>query len=275
MFKLIEYTNNKDYLGYSFAVSTPNYYDEMGEDERKYCQLHIRLGAQSWWWQIPEIFKPIKQWVDTSQYSWSTLNEGYWNYIPKQYGFHIQDEYIHVNYGIQSGYWSSTDDKNSDHTKLFPIPWRQKTYIHEAFFTPNWEFCDLVKPEKSGRLNSDRLKLARNEVPKIKFKFNDFDGEEIIATCHISERRYEYGTGWFKWLRYFVKPLISLTLVIEFNEEVGYEKGTWKGGTLGHSIDIEYGESPLDAFKRYGSGEDKYRNHGIKNRNFSNIEIIE
>jgi hypothetical protein len=274
MFELTEYTNDKNYCGYSFEVSTPHNYDEMEEDERKYCQLHIRLGTQSWWWKIPELFNPKKEWVDTSQYSWSTKNGGYWNYIPKQYGFHIQDEYIHVNYGIQPGCWSSTDKINSDHTKLFPIPWKEKTYIHEACFTPNWELWDLVKPEKSGRLNFDRLELARNEVPKIKFKFNDFDGEEIIATCHISERRYEYGSGWFKWLGYFVNPLISRTLEIEFDEEVGYEKGSWKGGILGHSIDIEYGESPLEAFKRYGSAEDRYKNYGTKNRNFSNIQTL-
>jgi len=46
------------------------------------------------------------------------------------------------------------------------------------------------------------------------------------------------------------------------------------GGTTGHSVDIENGESPLEAFKRYGSAEDRYKNHGIKNRNFSNIQVI-
>jgi hypothetical protein len=275
MFELTEYTNDKDFFGYSFTISNPDEYYELGKNSTRYCILHIRIGARSWFWKISEIFKPKKEWVDTSQYSWSTSeNKGYWNYIPYQYGFHILDGYVHIHYGIQPGFWSSTDKKNSDHTKLFEIPWRQKTYIHEAFFTPNWEFYDLVKPEKSGRINFNRLELAKNEVPKIKFKFNDFDGEEIIATCHISERCYEYGTGWFKWLKYFIKSEIYYSLEIDFNKEVGYEKGSWKGGTLGHAINIEYKESPLEAFKRYGSEDDRYRNYGIKNRNFSNIQMI-
>ena len=63
-------------------------------------------------------------------------------------------------------------------------------------------------------------------------------------------------------------------LDLEFSKETGYEKGSWKGGTMGHSITIQYGEEPLEAFKRYGSDEDRYRNHGKKNRGFTNIEIV-
>ena len=275
MFKLTEYTDDKNYIGYSFTVSNPDEYYETGENATRYCQLNIRLGSRSWWWQIPEFFKPKKEWVDTSQYAWSTSeNKGYWEYIQYQYGFHIQDEYVHVYYGIQPGCWSSTDKKNSDHSKLFEIPWKIKRLAHHSFMTPTWNLYCSLNPEL---LRPNYLKFvgwAQEAVPKIKFKFNDFDGEEIIATCYIEERQYEHGTGWFKWLKYFIKPEIYRSLDIDFNKEVGYEKGSWKGGTTGHSVDIENGESPLEAFKRYGSSEDRYKNHGIKNRNFSNIQVI-
>ena len=274
MFKLTEYSNDKNYNGYSFTVSNPHEYYETGESATRYCQLHIRLGTRSWSWQIPEFFKPKKQWVDTSQYAWSTSeNKGYWEYIQHQYGFHIQDEYIHVHYGIQPGCWSSTDKKNSDHSKLIEIPWRIKRQVRHSFMTLTWHLFLALNPEKLGREYFKRMELAQEAVPKIKFKFNDFDGEEIIATCYIEERHYQHGTGWFKWLKYFIKPEIFRSLNIEFNKEVGYEKGSWKGGTMGHSIDIEYGERPLDVFKRYGSAEDRYKNYGTKNRNFSNIQI--
>jgi hypothetical protein len=274
MIKLTEYSNDKNYNGYSFTVSNPHEYYETGEDATRYCQLHIRLGTRSWSWRVPEFFKPKKQWVDTSQYAWSTSkNKGYWEYISHRYGFHIQDEYIHVHYGIQPGCWSSTDRKNSDHSKLIEIPWRIKRQVRHSFMTLTWHLFLSLNPEKLGREYFKRMELAREAVPKIKFKFNDFDGEEIIATCFIEERQYEKGTGWFKWLKYFIKPEFFRTLDINFDKEVGYEKGSWKGGTMGHSIDIEYGESPLEAFKRYGSAEDRYKNYGTKNRNFSNIQI--
>jgi hypothetical protein len=274
MFKLTEYSNDKNYNGYSFTVSNPHEYYETGENATRYCQLHIRLGTRSWSWQIPEFFKPKKQWVDTSQYAWSTPeNKGYWEYVQHQYGFYIQDEYIHVHYGIQPGCWSSTDKKNSDHTKLIEIPWRIKRQVRHSFMTLTWNLFLSLNPEKLGREYIELIQRAQEAVPKIKFKFNDFDGEEIIATCYIEERQYQQGTGWFKWLKYFIRPEIFRSLNIQFNKEVGYEKGSWKGGTMGHSINIEYGEKPLDAFKRYGSAEERYKNYGTKNRNFSNIQI--
>ena len=61
---------------------------------------------------------------------------------------------------------------------------------------------------------------------------------------------------------------------MKFSKEVGYEKGSWKGGTLGHSIEISPGESALNAFIRYGTSIDQYKNYGMKPRGFSNVEII-
>jgi hypothetical protein len=57
MFKLLEYTNSKDYSGYSFMISNP--YNE-DEEDKHYCQLHIRLRSHSWYWRLPEFFKPQK-----------------------------------------------------------------------------------------------------------------------------------------------------------------------------------------------------------------------
>ncbi|NBR26533.1 MAG: hypothetical protein EBU08_22690, partial [Micrococcales bacterium] len=133
----------------------------------------------------------------------------------------------------------------------------------------------VCTPLKSGGLDFDLLHKIKDMVPKIKFRFNDFDGEEIIATCHISEMRHEHGTGWFKWLKYFVKPLITRRLDLEFNKEIGYQKGSWKGGTTGHSVEIAYGEDPMQAFIRYGTSDDHYKYYGTKNRGFTNIVRIE
>jgi hypothetical protein len=133
----------------------------------------------------------------------------------------------------------------------------------------------VCTPLKNGGLDFDLLHKIKDMVPKIKFRFNDFDGEEIVATCHISEMRHEHGTGWFKWLKYFVKPLITRRLDLEFSKEIGYEKGSWKGGTMGHSVEIEYGEDPLQAFIRYGTSDDHYKHHGTKSRGFTNIVRIE
>lgn len=278
MFKLKEYAKS-GYWSFAFSLSNPGEYYDKGDHKTNYCNLHLALAGHSWWFRIPELFKPRKKWVDTSKYEWSTNPKGgYWEYIKREYGITVTDESIHVNYGIQPGCWSSTDKKNSDHTKVFWIPWKNKTYIHEELFSPDWKsYAVLSEPSKG----VDRQKvwdshcLIKERVPKIKFKFNDFDGEEIIATCYISKRMWRHGTSWCKWIGYIRKPLNRYTLDIEFSKEVGYEKGSWKGGTTSHSIAIQYLEDPLEAFKRYGSAEDRYKNHGTQNRGFTNIEVIE
>jgi hypothetical protein len=40
-------------------------------------------------------------------------------------------------------------------------------------------------------------------------------------------------------------------LDIRFSEETGRRKGSWKGGTLGHGIDMLPGELHEAAFRRY------------------------
>jgi hypothetical protein len=83
--------------------------------------------------------------------------------------------------------------------------------------------------------------------------FNDFDGEVITATTHIEEREWRFGTGWFAWLSLFRRPRIIRSLDIRFSAEVGPRKGSWKGGTMGHSIEMLPGELHRGAFQRYAA----------------------
>lgn len=68
---------------------------------------------------------------------------------------------------------------------------------------------------------------------------------------HIEEREWKFGTGWFRWLSWFRKPKVSRSLDIRFSEEVGKDKGSWKGGKVGHGIDMLPGELHEAAFRRY------------------------
>lgn len=52
------------------------------------------------------------------------------------------------------------------------------------------------------------------------------------------------------------KQLICDTLDLEFSSEVGRRKGSWKGGTLGHGIEMLPGELHEAAFRRYCAQND-------------------
>lgn len=258
-----------------------------GEDFAKPCNiLYLTVYRWAWSLRIPNLIKPKTEWVDLSvaflssfQAPWAQNNpepnRGYTKSIAKDYGFTIYDNILFLHYGIQPGCWISNDRKNSDHTFVWYFPWTQTRHVRHDLYNLDGTYFATV--EGANRLNSNWSKSYEQlvkAVPKIRFQFCDFDGEVIEAECYISEREWHHGSGWFKWLSWFHKPIISRCLEISFNKEVGYEKGSWKGGTMGHGIELRPNESPYSAFCRYGTEYDNYRNYGRKMRGFYNIKVL-
>ena len=83
------------------------------------------------------------------------------------------------------------------------------------------------------------------------FEFLDYDGERITVTTMIQEREWLRGVKAFRRMSRFAKPKVHRCLDLEFHREVGRRKGSWKGGTLGHSIELLHGELHEAAFRRY------------------------
>lgn len=73
-----------------------------------------------------------------------------------------------------------------------------------------------------------------------------YDGEIIPTTIYVEQR--EWRPKWLKWTRLFAD--VSTTIDIHFSKEVGREKGSWKGGTLGCGYALLPKEHPLDCLKR-------------------------
>lgn len=273
--KVIERGKRK-YNTYSFNIAT------RGEDwdHEKTNMVSIHLFKWFVYFTVPEFIKPKTIWVDLSKADWATPDKngvkGYWNHIRKEYGFTISEGALHLHYGIQPGSWCRDDPENSDHTKVVWIPWQNKRHVRRSFYdvvnqSHLKSFYDVDKIP--GISMYDKEREFQESLRHLTATFNDFDGEEIIAKLHIEEREWRHGIGAFKWLSWFVKPTIQRSLMIDFNKETGYEKGTWKGGTIGHSIEMMKGESAQSAFNRYASAIDRYRNHGRKPRNFSNVRF--
>lgn len=90
-------------------------------------------------------------------------------------------------------------------------------------------------------LNSNEL------VNKYHYVYTDkYDGAKIDTTYWVEER--EWRPKWFEWCDRF--KTIRRYIEIDFKEEVGSRKGSWKGGVLGCSYNLLPGESPEDCIKR-------------------------
>lgn len=183
---------------------------------------------------------------------------GYWKIHERRFGFSLSDmgngyDFFQCFFGPQT-HDSSTTKSWSKH-----LPWKQWDRVRHSLYTPTGEHFYTEKRGSDFRVFFD----AKEKCPKVHFGFEDDDGELIVATCCIEEREWHKGSGWFKWLRWFSTPKICRSLDLAFSAEVGPEKGSWKGGTIGHGIDMLPGESPKEAFQRYCA-----KNHEQKGRQY-------
>lgn len=180
---------------------------------------------------------------------------GYWRKYPREFGFSLSDmgngyDFIQVFYGPRT--------HSSDTTKSWSkfLPWKQWDMVRHSIYAPDGELFAST----DGRRHLEFFP-KEEACPKSSFRFQDYDGETIVASCMIEEREWHCGTGWFKWMRWFFKAKKRRSLDIKFSAEVGPDKGSWKGGIIGHGIDMVDGETARDAFERYCRTEHTAR-HG-------------
>src|SRR3546814_5855436 len=75
-------------------------------------------------------------------------------------------------------------------------------------------------------------------------------GVQTCALPILEESEWKRGKGIFRLL-YIGRNRVGRSLDLRFSSEVGKRKGSWKGGTVGHSVDVLPGELHEAAFKRY------------------------
>jgi len=75
---------------------------------------------------------------------------------------------------------------------------------------------------------------------------DNYDNSIVNATITLRER--EWRPRWFKWTKLFAKTYRDID--INFDKEVGKQKGSWKGGVLGCSYEMKKGETPLKCLQR-------------------------
>lgn len=163
----------------------------------------------------------------------------------REYGFALSDmgngyDFLQVHFGAQ------THDSETTMDWCKHLPWKQWDCVRSSVYAPDG--AHFATEERGKFFDFMRTK---EQCPTVSFGFEDYDGEMIVATCMIEEREWHRGEGWFKWLKWFYPAEIRRSLDIKFSAEVGPEKGSWKGGTLGHGIDMMKGETPRQAFERY------------------------
>lgn len=229
------------------------------------ARCHLRLHGLGFTLicEMPRLIFPYRRWVDCSNYAWAKgESSGYWSEHPREYGFTISDGFLQVFLGPQ------THDSETTQSWSKFLPWTQWRHVRFSLYDldGNHVWSQFDKDRRLGFSAFEAQLEAEKACPKAVFAFDDYDGRRIQATTHVQEREWRFGDGWFKWLSWFRKPKIHRSLNLEFSEEVGPGKGSWKGGTVAHSIEMLLGESPDSAFRRYCDLEhrSKHRAYRLK-----------
>lgn len=226
-----------------------------GGDDEEAASCHLRLHAfgHTLIVDLPPILKPWREWVDMTKYDWHKgSSKGYWDVHPVEYGFVYGDGFLQVFKGPRTG------DSSTERNWCTHLPWTQWHFHRHAFFGLKGELLrEWIEPRRRSKRRAgaatrfDEQYEFKKTAPKVTFDFDDYDGQRIKATTQIEQREYTFGEGWFQWLRFFRRDMVRRSLSIDFSAEVGPEKGSWKGGTTGHSIDMLPDELHEAAFRRY------------------------
>lgn len=220
-------------------------------DDYSGCRLRIDLHWFTIHSQLPPILKPWRRWHPiTTEPTRSDMiargdMPGYWYSYPREFGFTAAEGSVHFHYGPQ------THDSETTKSKVWFYPWREHQCIRHSLYDLEGDHFATLPEWGSRHKNGWEVRNAIEAVcPVQRYDFRDFDGEIITATCKIEEREWRRGKGIFRLL-FLGRNKISRSLDLQFSAEVGRRKGSWKGGTLGHGIDMLPGELHQSAFERY------------------------
>lgn len=239
-----------------------------GDNDEGEVRNNLTAYAFGWCAQInlPNILPPYR--VKHMALSWDAATVArmgrnwYFETFPREYGFSLSDGFLQLFLGAQ------THDSVTTHDWACHLPWTQWRFVRFSLYdlagSHFWTQLEVNCAKGFDRYTAQRD--AESNCQKASFVLEDFDGERITATTHIEEREWHFGTGWFKWLSLFRKPMIRRSLDIEFSAETGPEKGSWKGGTIGTGIDMLPGELHEQAMRRFCNQEhrSKYRPYNMK-----------
>lgn len=204
---------------------------------------------------LPNIIKPWKEKFGdvTDPEVRKRIGPHYYHVHKREFGFSLSrsgaigDPWaLHVTYGAQ------THSSLTDMDWYWSLPWTEWRHIRRSLYGLDGEhFATLPERARWGTSEHAEEERLLAACPVRTFAFADFDGGTLAAKTRIEEREWRAGSGWFKWLSWFREPKIHRRLDIAFSGETGERKGSWKGGTMGASIEMMPGELHESAFRRY------------------------
>lgn len=208
------------------------------------CRARLSIGRLTLIALLPSLLKPGRERRTIRDTDGGLLSFDRWH--ERRYGFSAAEGCATVFFGLV------TNDSKTEQARSWLLPWKQLRLVRHTLHGLRGERL-AVLPVDVDYLNGgyDAICAACDACPSMRFTFRDYDGELLTARTYIERRVWHRGSGLFRWLSLVTRPLDRRTLEIAFSGEVGQRKGSWKGGTVAHSIELQPGELHEAGFRRY------------------------
>ena len=170
------------------------------------------------------------------------------NYKPKEvYKKQYYDECDPPSYGIYI-HMNQLGIKYGTKTKLIDFPWLLDWVRTSALrIDGEWEHDKKGSKDSKNFWDIEKWKNILF-IEKHPYRYITKNGkiQDCIATIRVEEREWRW--KWFKWLKYTRK--IRRDIEIDFSDDIGEKKGTYKGGCTGCSYEMLKNETPYETLKR-------------------------
>ena len=258
--KVYQSTNPKD-KWFHFSLAS---HDD--EDNIQKNFLTIAIGTTYKKFKLPfQLIKPLFDYntyeydgKDYYQLSHKKLEEmgcpiKYKNYVQNEYRLYINKEAVCLH--LNDGEFLYNDSKHKPLIDFYWfIPWNSRIRTKDLLLNLDGSlFYDCSEG------NWDSKNEKEKEQESTKFLLQDYDGTNVVVTCTLSYSEYSMGSNkkWARLLKPFNKPNCYYTVDLSFGSEVGTGKGSWKGGTVGHAVNLlSKDETIEEAVKRYCNNSD-------------------
>lgn len=177
---------------------------------------------------------------------WGTLYI-YLNFLPLKPDNEYSEEPQYGFYFHSDGSW---DDANlwlwwGKKYKVISFPWNPKWYRTSILLKDgSWEH--EYKGDRKEFYNKEWKEKQWSEQYEYTYVLRSGEVQKVPTTIYVEEREWRR-QGWM-WCSLFNS--VNKKIDVDFTEEVGEGRGSWKGGVLGCGYSIKKGETPLECLKR-------------------------
>ena len=149
-----------------------------------------------------------------------------------EYGFYYHSNSLVLCWGMKN--------------KFIYMPWTYE-WVRTSKLKKDGTWETEVKGDKKDFWKDEWKEVLWSEFHPYPYRTKyGVEQNDIIATIGVEEM--EWRQKWLMWTPLF--SMVHKSISVEFNNEVGSERGSWKGGCTGCGYGIKPGETPYQTLMR-------------------------